>query len=175
VLNLAKSESGRYIQSPSNTFRIIKHRHWFIISPVHPMAIGSVEAENIVIEEKDKSVSFAGGDLQLAVGSSTSSEPQLAASPFTASLDAKSITFPLLLRKWKSGDYFYPLGMKKKKKLARFFIDQKLSRSDKENVWVLEMDKKIVWVVGMRIDDRYKVTDKTKQVLQITQHRNNQE
>ncbi len=160
VAKLAESESGRYIKSPGNDCRIIRHRHWLIISPRKDM-----EAENILIEEGVKEVKYKRGTL--IIQAITGSKSLSTHSTTTACLDAKSIQFPLLLRKWKEGDYFYPLGMKKKKKLSRFFIDQKLSKTEKEQVWVLESEQKIIWIVGHRIDDRFKLTEKTKNVLQI--------
>ncbi len=159
VINLLDSESGRYIASPMH--RIIKNRNWLIIAPVV-----TEEAENILIDRDILNVKFAGGSLQLEQ-LSTHDSP-LTTHHSSAQLDLKQIHFPLLLRKWKAGDYFYPLGMKKKKKLARFFIDQKLSKTEKEKVWVIESDKRIVWIVGHRIDDRFKITGQTNDVLKIT-------
>jgi tRNA(Ile)-lysidine synthase len=160
VLKLAESESGRFVQSTS-AFRIIKHRHWFIITPP-----ATAEASMIVIDANDSNVQFDAG--QLAFETKPAGKLSTDPSRNIALLDADHIEFPLILRKWKQGDYFYPLGMKKKKKLSRFFIDQKLSRPDKEKVWVLEMNKKITWVVGMRIDERYKVGEKTEKVMKVT-------
>lgn len=77
-------------------------------------------------------------------------------------LDLDKLQFPLTLRKWEKGDSFYPLGLKGQKKLSKFFKDEKLSVLQKENTWLLCSNQQIVWVVGMRIDDRFKVTSKTK-------------
>jgi len=158
VIALLKSESGKYIQSSSH--RVIKNRNWLIISPNETGV-----AQNILIEEED-TLQFAEGSLQ--VKKILNNQYSILNDQLIAQLDADEIQFPLLLRKWKQGDYFYPLGMKKKKKLSRFFIDQKLSLTQKEKTWVLEMDKKIIWVVGLRIDDRFKITSNTKNILQIT-------
>lgn len=85
-----------------------------------------------------------------------------------AQIDMDQLEFPLVLRKWKNGDYFMPLGMNQLKKVSDFFIDQKLSISDKENTWILESNNKIVWILGYRIDERFKITKQTSRVYQIS-------
>jgi tRNA(Ile)-lysidine synthase len=164
VLHLLSSESGRYVQSSSH--RIIRNRRWLIIAPLQ-----SEQAQTLVIDEDEQKIVFDNMQLvleQYEIDQAKAPGKQLPNNQSVATLDKSALHFPLLLRKWKKGDYFYPLGMKKKKKLARFFIDQKLSLTDKEKVWVLESNKKIVWVVGLRIDERFKITDATKSVLRIT-------
>jgi tRNA(Ile)-lysidine synthase len=161
VIKLSESVSGKYLDSTTFNYRIIKHRHWFIISPIN-----SVDSKMIIIEEKDRSVLFEEGVIEVEKLQTTNFKPQT--SNNIACLDSKEIKYPLILRKWKTGDYFYPLGMMKKKKLSRFFIDQKLSKTEKEKTWVIEMDKKIIWVVGKRIDERFKVTGQTRSGLKIS-------
>ena len=159
AVSLLKSDTGKYIQSA--THRIFKNRNWLIITPVN-----NTLSVNILIEASDKKVVFEQGEIAIQI--KTFTQQQLQTDSTIAQLDANSIQFPLLLRKWKQGDYFYPLGMEKQKKISRFLIDQKLSLSQKENVWVIEMNKKIVWVAGMRIDNRFKVTSNTTTILNLT-------
>ena len=87
--------------------------------------------------------------------------------PNIAHFDAGLIDFPLVLRHWRQGDSFRPLGMKGFKKLSDFFTDQKLSIADKEEAWLLLTGDDIMWVAGMRIDDRFKITPRTKNILEI--------
>lgn len=164
LIGLLDSETGKCILSP--THRILKNRNWLIISPIQ-----TESSPIILIESTDSKVHFEKHELIFGKSAAANHHlvnPQSLPTVATiAMLDADHIQFPIILRKWKQGDYFYPLGMKKKKKLARFFIDNKLSKIDKENTWLLEMDKKIFWIVGMRIDDRFKITAQTKQILKI--------
>ena len=159
VVKLSTAGSGKFIEN--EMYQIVRHRNWFIITKRNEPG-----NELHLIEADMEHLAFAEGQLNIRLISD--SKFQLQKSEAVAQLDAKHIEFPLVLRKWKQGDYFYPLGMRKKKKLARFFIDQKLSKNQKERVWVVESNKKILWVVGMRIDDRFKVTDRTKQLFKIS-------
>lgn len=162
---LLQSDTGRYIQSA--THRIIRNRAWLIISPNQ-----STETQHILIE-KEGNYAFAAGNLEIKKLPTTNFKLILGVAEGQTSnnidqIDAAEIKFPLLLRKWKQGDYFYPLGMNKKKKISRFLIDLKLSLTQKENVWVIEMNKKIIWVAGLRIDDRFKITGKTKEIIRFS-------
>ena len=94
-------------------------------------------------------------------------EYKFSESKLIASLDLDLLKFPLILRRWKSGDQFQPLGMKNKKKVSDFFINNKFSIPEKESAWILESDSRIVWIVGYRIDDRFKITLNTRNILQI--------
>jgi tRNA(Ile)-lysidine synthase len=157
VVGLLESGSGKFLLS--ETHRILKDRSWLIISPLDNRG-----AAIIPVEEEDSEVVFGQGVLRLE--KTPGGEP-LDRGPRVALLDLSAVRYPLLLRKWKPGDYFYPLGMRKKKKLARFFIDSKLSLADKEKIWVLESDKRIVWVIGYRIDDRCRVRPQSNEVLRV--------
>lgn len=82
-------------------------------------------------------------------------------------LDEGIIQFPLMIRKWAKGDYFYPLGMKGKKRLSDYFIDKKMAVSEKEKIWLLTSANDIVWVIGEQIDNRYKIRDDSADCLQL--------
>jgi tRNA(Ile)-lysidine synthase len=158
VIKLSAAPSGKFIEN--DTHQIIKHRNWFIIAPK------TERTNTITVDGGTANVSFKPGQLQLKIVGREAF--RLQKKQEIAQLDTRNIEYPLLLRKWRQGDYFYPLGMLKKKKLGRFLIDQRLPKNEKENVWVLESNRKILWIVGMRIDDRFKVTESTKEVLVIT-------
>lgn len=85
--------------------------------------------------------------------------------PATGCMDADKVVFPLVLRRWNPGDFFYPLGMKGRKKLSDYFIDRKYPFAEKEKKTVLESGGKIAWIVADRIDDRFKVTNETRRVM----------
>ena len=88
-------------------------------------------------------------------------------SPEVAQLDFDTLKFPLTLRHWRHGDRFHPLGMKGSKLLSDFFVDQKFTEWQKRNVWLMvSADGDILWVVGYRIDERFKIVNYTKTVFQ---------
>jgi tRNA(Ile)-lysidine synthase len=155
-VNLLHANNSKYLEG--SKYRIIKNRNWLILTPINHTV-----SEWILIGETDTTISFGGGVLKMEPDAGTG----ISTDANTACIPAAALEFPLLLRKWKEGDYFYPLGMPKKKKLARFLIDLKLSKPAKEEIWVLESAKKIFWVLGYRIDDRFKVKPTTTKITRF--------
>ena len=115
-----------------------------------------------LIHEGEKLVSV--GQCQLQIQHEQRAE-QLQTNKNEILVAADALEFPLVLRQWQAGDYFYPFGLNKKKKVSKFLINEKVNKVDKEKVLVLCSGQKIVWVVGLRADHRFRVTDKTKSVV----------
>jgi tRNA(Ile)-lysidine synthase len=156
-------EAGK--QFYSSTHRLLKDRNDLIITPLPAgkrKPAGDIEFR---ISETNSRLKVP---LKLTLKKLLKDKNfQVDLSPQTANIDLHKIKFPLTLRKWQHGDVFHPFGRDHKKKLSDFFTDNKLSIDDKENTWILCSGGKIVWVVGHRIDNRFRITPKTKQVLQI--------
>ncbi len=155
-------ESGRSFYSAS--YRIIKDREQLIITEHSRQGHAEMPEEFLlddVTTEIDEPISLS---FQTIIREATY---LISADQNKATLDKNKLTFPLILRKWKPGDYFYPFGMNKRKKLSDFFIDEKISIPDKEECWLLCSGNHIVWVTGHRIDHRFRVSNRTKELLVV--------
>jgi tRNA(Ile)-lysidine synthase len=158
VLQLLDAATGKHCLS--STHRIIRNRKHLIIAPLANPIHSLVQ-----VDQTDKTISFSNGVISLEAIPYNSIPQQ---TPDTeAFLQEAALEFPLLIRKWKTGDYFYPLGLNKKKKISRFLIDCKLSAIEKERVYVLESNHKIAWVIGYRIDHRFRLQKKEGMALHI--------
>ncbi|MEO8582628.1 MAG: tRNA lysidine(34) synthetase TilS [Flavitalea sp.] len=158
VIRLLDAGQSKFVQS--TTHRIIRNRKWLIIADKN-----SADSGHILIAEGDVHLKYPGGSIELKT--LPAKDIKIDADSSFAYTDSRELSFPLILRKYKAGDYFYPLGMHKKKKISRYLTDRKLSATQKENVWVLESGQRICWIVGLRIDDRFRVKENTTNVLRI--------
>jgi tRNA(Ile)-lysidine synthase len=158
IIGLLSSDSGKYVAS--STHRVIRNRNFLVITASKP-----AEADIVLIEGFPCIVEA--GEIHLHFSLVDKGAP-ISSDNHIAHVDMKNVVLPLTLRKWRTGDYFYPLGMgMKKKKLSKYFKDIKLALHEKERVWVLESNKHIVWVAGMRLDERFKVQANTAKVMRV--------
>ena len=151
----------------SATHRLIKDRETLIIQKLTSEKIKKVSEFKISKEQTELLTDKL--RLKFQTLPTTNYQPdsyRVSTTNSIAMLDFEKLQFPLEVRKWRKGDAFYPLGMKGKKKLSDFFIDNKLSLYQKENTWLITSSGKIIWVVGLRIDERFKITDKTRKIYQ---------
>lgn len=158
VHKLLAAQSGKQVFS--KTHRLIKDRKKLLLAK----KLGEKKSTEIEINHFQDNVDVEGVQLIF-----TKNEESDSNSNFTVSVNFDKLVFPLKLRKWEQGDYFYPLGLNRRKKLSDFFKDEKMSLIDKERIWLLcNRDNEIIWVVGRRLDHRYRISSKTKEFIKIT-------
>ena len=150
IINSLRLQSGK--QFFSNTHYILIDRECLIISQKK-----ETNNKEIKIFRTDHEISKP-----LYMKLSETFDLSIVNDPLFAKFDLNKLTFPLLLRKWKNGDKFIPLGMNNFKKVSDFFVDEKYTLNEKKEQWILCSKENIIWIVGKRIDDRYKIASNTK-------------
>ncbi len=156
IYDLVEGQSGKQVFS--DEFRLLKNREILILTPISETS----EKEEFEIYENDTEVNFPLKMTLCNVGHTTFGSNR------TIFVDAEKIQFPLKLRKWNEGDVFQPFGMNgKSKKVSKLFKDEKMSLIEKEKTWILSSDDQIVWIVGIRQDERFKIKNTTNKILKI--------
>ncbi|WP_026839034.1 tRNA lysidine(34) synthetase TilS [Gillisia sp. JM1] len=157
VYQLLDAQSGKLVYS--ETHRLIKDRDVLILTEKES---DQKEMEYLIKEGEDI--------VMLPIGRFSLSEVEEISKTARncVYLNKEKLTFPLVLRKWNTGDIFYPFGMKGKKKISDFFNDNKLSLPEKESTWLLCSGNDIVWIVNRRADNRFAITDPSQKILKIT-------
>ncbi|WKL47925.1 tRNA lysidine(34) synthetase TilS [Flavobacterium pectinovorum] len=156
IYDLVDGQSGKQVFAAA--FRLLKNRNTLILSPISE----EDETEEYQINENEEDVNFP---LKLKLCRVDDITIDSNKSIF---VDAEKIQFPLVLRKWNEGDVFHPFGMNgQSKKVSKLFKDEKLSLIEKEKTWILCSDNQIVWVVGIRQDERFKIENTTNKILKI--------
>jgi len=154
IYDLVHSQSGKYVVSEE--FRLVKDREFLILSSKEVL-----ENEVFYIQENEKHLQFP---IKLQLSDVSHIENPSSECIF---VDKEKLKFPLIIRKWQEGDYFYPSGMSGKKKVSKYFKDEKFSLIDKEMTWLLCSDNQIVWIVNHRADQRFLATTNTQNIIKI--------
>ncbi len=156
IYDLIDGQSGKQVFSEE--FRLLKNRYFLILSPLNL----EVDDEEYFINKNQNEINFP---LKLSLSKESVINLLQNTSIF---VDEDKLWYPLVLRRWKEGDVFQPFGMEgKSKKVSKFFKDEKLSLIEKEKAWLLCSDNEIVWIVGIRQDERFKIKSTTKNILKI--------
>jgi tRNA(Ile)-lysidine synthase len=157
IYALPKTQSGKQVFSPTHV--LTKNRNELILTKTESDSETEVE---YFISDANQIVNFP---LNLKMErANTISNPD----SNCIFVDENKINFPLQIRRYKEGDYFYPFGMMGKKKLSKYFKDQKISVLDKKNIWLLCSNSEIVWVINHRLDNRFSVDENTTNILKIS-------
>lgn len=159
ITDLLDAQSGKQVFS--KTHRLLKNRGELILTRIATKELTG----SVIISEEDNYVNTVLGSLVFETVDRLD-----ASNKSTIYVDKDLLKYPLSVRKWEKGDYFYPFGMESKKKLSKFFKDEKLSMLEKENIWLLCSNQEIVWILNYRADNRFKITNNTQHILKILLH-----
>tara|TARA_R100000306_G_scaffold14750_1_gene18417 strand:+ start:6943 stop:8247 length:1305 start_codon:yes stop_codon:yes gene_type:complete len=154
VSNLLEAQTGKQVFS--KTHRLLKNRDELILTEINSE---NSKEEFLIYEEGITAPITLKIEPSKYIGETEKNLIYVA---------SEKLKFPLKLRKWERGDTFQPFGMKGKKKLSKFFKDEKIPMHEKEKIWLLLSEGEIVWVIGHRMDDRFRITDNSSKILKIT-------
>jgi len=169
IINTLDEIPGK--QFYSETHRLIKDRDYLVLTTKKETDNhgSNQEIDHIVRNRIYKNTDGISQPVRIKIDKYNYSEEYcISEDSMIASFDYEKLKFPLEIRRWEKGDFFYPFGMKQKKKLSDFFTDQKFSLLDKENTWILCSGGDIIWIIGHRIDNRFRLTSSTKKIFKLT-------
>lgn len=155
-LSLTKESGKEFFTS---TYRLVKDRDYLLISPFTV----SAGEESYQLNKED--ITWSGPVSLCCCLQEMTDLFQPKKEKTVASFDYDKLRFPLVMRRWKKGDWFIPFGMKGRQKLSDYFTDHKFSLLQKEQAWLLCSGDDIIWIVGERTDNRYRIEKTTKQVF----------
>ena len=164
IKNLINAQSGKKVVS--STHIVLKNRNYLLLCEKNILEINEV----YTIHKDTKSITIDGYVLHFSIDAKIENGNVLSAKEHqnTLFLDLDAVSFPLYVRRKEKGDYFYPSGMKGKKKLSKYFKDEKMSLLEKEAAWLLCNETEVIWVIGKRTDRRFAAIKETKRILKIT-------
>jgi tRNA(Ile)-lysidine synthase len=161
IYNALNGISGKQFFASNSKYKLLKDREKLVI---YKLEKTNVEAYKLTENKKD----WENLPIMLSVEKiSIDATYKVEKSPTTGTFDYDRLHFPLVLRKWKHGDRFVPFGMRGSKKISDYFTDNKISMNDKEKIWILCSGDDIIWVVGRRTDNRFRIDKATKNAFII--------
>jgi len=158
LANILHGRTGSQVFTQSH--RLLKNRTELIVSPVEKNSLRSFEVDNV----------SGFSEIPFIVSADViTMEPglKIKGEKHVALIDFDTVRFPMVIRPWQRGDHFFPFGMSGRKKLSDYFIDRKFPVTKKESTMVLESDGNIVWIVGERLDNRFRIRQSTSKVIRI--------
>jgi tRNA(Ile)-lysidine synthase len=155
VYDLVQSQTGKRIESEN--YILLKDRDYLLLSQKRMMNF-----ETIVINSVTESTNFPLNFSFCNISNISNQNKNI------IFVEESKLQFPLIIRKWNEGDFFYPAGMQGKKKVSKYFKDEKFTLFQKQQAFILESNNKIVWIIGHRADERFKPENTNQNIIQIT-------